>query len=158
MAVYERTSVVQAPLEEVWAFHSTVDGLVALTPDWFNMEIESVVGPSGEADPDELVEGSEVTLSTRPLDVGPRQAWTSRITHRDHQDGQAVFRDEMVDGPFERWRHTHRFTATADGTRLTDRVRYQFPLGVAAGLSRLAWPGFAAMFSYRHRRTRKLLE
>lgn len=158
MAVYRRSSVIRASLDDVWAFHSTVDGLTAVTPDWFNLEVERVVGPDGEPDPDALVEGSELTLSMQPFNVGPRQSWTSRIAHRERSDDRGEFRDEMADGPFRRWHHTHRFQAVDGGTRLTDRVEYQLPLGPAAGLSWVAWPGFAAVFGSRHRRTRRQLE
>lgn len=158
MAVYRRCSVIRAPFDDVWAFQTTVDGLVAVTPDWFNLEVEGVVGPDGEPDPDELVEGSEVSLSMRPLGVGPRQSWTSHIVHRERTDDRGEFRDEMAGGPFRRWHHTHRLQAVDGGTRLTDIVEYQLPLGPATGLSRLAWPGFAAVFASRHRRTRRHLE
>lgn len=158
MAVFERSSLIRAPFEEVWAFHSTVDGLEVVTPDWFNLRVDRVVGPDGEPDPAKLVEGSEVSLSMRPFGVGPRQSWTSRILRRERSDEQGVLVDEMVDGPFPRWHHTHRFNARPAGTRLTDRVEYQLPLGSAAGMSGLAWPGFAAVFAQRHRATKRRLE
>ncbi len=161
MAVFERSTLVRAPFEDVWRFHSTVEGLVAVTPDWLGLRVESVVGPEGERDPAELAVGSEVTLSVRPLGVGPRLSWTSRITRRERRDDRAEFTDEMVDGPFRRWHHTHRFAAEPAepaGTRLTDRVEYELPLGPARGLSALAWPGLAATFANRQRQTRRLLE
>lgn len=131
---------------------------MAVTPDWFGLEVERVVGPDGAPDPDELVQGSELTLSMRPLGLGPRQSWTSRITNHERGEDWGEFRDVMVDGPFRRWHHTHRFQAVDAGTRLTDRVDYQLPLGPVAGLSWLARPGFAAIFASRHRRTRRHLE
>lgn len=158
MAVYERSTSIRAPLETVWQFHSTVDGLVAITPDWLGLTVESVVGPDGEPDPEVLEAGSEVTLAVRPFGVGPRDAWTSRITHRERHGEAAELRDEMVDGPFPRWHHTHRFAAEPGGTWLVDRVEYELPLGPARGLSGLGWPGFEAMFAYRHRRARQFLE
>ena len=158
MAVFERSSLIRAPLDDVWAFHSTVEGLTTITPDWFRLRVESVAGPDGEPDPDSLVEGSEVSLSIRPLGLGPRQSWTSTITRRERADGHAEFTDEMADGPFRRWRHTHRFAAVDGGTRLTDRVEYELPLGPAAPLSWGAWPGFAAIFAGRHRATKRALE
>lgn len=158
MAVFERSSVIHAPLDEVWRVHATVDGLEDVTPDWFDLQVESVVGPSGEPHRGELVEGCEVTLSVRPFGIGPRRSWTSHITHHERGDDRAEFRDVMADGPFRRWRHTHRFVAVPAGTRLTDRVEYQLRLGPARGLSALAWPGFAAVFDYRHRRAKRLLE
>lgn len=158
MAVYRRSSLVRAPFEAVWDFHSTVEGLLAVTPDWFDLRVERAIGQDGATDPEELLEGCELTLSMRPLGVGPRQSWTSRITHRERTGNRGEFRDVMVEGPFERWHHTHRFEAVDGGTQLTDRVEYRLPLGPAAGLSGLAKPGFAAMFADRHRRTRRWLE
>lgn len=158
MAVFERSVSVRAPLDEVWAFHATVEGLEAVTPGWFNLRVESVVGPDGQSTTGELNEGDEVTLSVRPFGVGSRQSWTSRILRRELSDDHAVFIDEMLDGPFPRWHHTHRFEAISVGTRMTDRVEYTLPLGPGSGLSGIAWPGFAAVFAQRHRATKRQLE
>ena len=157
VAVFERSTVIRAPLDRVWEFHSSADGLVAVTPDWLNLRVEGVVGPDGE--PAEVLnEGTEVSLSIRPFGIGPRQSWTSRITGRTSGEDHAAFTDEMLDGPFPRWVHTHRFDRVRAGTELTDRVEYQLPLGPARGLSAVGWPGFVAVFADRHRRTRRLLE
>ena len=39
------------------------------------------------------------------------------------------FVDEMVEGPFRRYRHEHEFLPMADGTLLVDRVDFAAPLG-----------------------------
>jgi ligand-binding SRPBCC domain-containing protein len=157
MAVYERSTVVSAPLEDVWEVHSTIDGLLALTPGWMNMRVEAVRGPGGDPDPEVLEAGAEIDMAVRPLGVAPRQTWTSRIVERAHEGDSAYFRDEMRDGPFGRWLHTHQFEAVEGGTRITDHVEYELgrPLGALSGL---AWPGFEAMFTYRHRRTKAHIE
>ena len=159
MPTYTRRIRVDAPLSAVWAFHSRVDGLEALTPGFLNLEVGEVRGPDGEPDPEVLMQGSEIEMSLRPLGVGPRQRWTSVITGREEGDGVAWFRDEMRDGPFPRWKHTHRFRADEGGTVIEDRVVYQLPLG---GLGKAFGPlgvvGFEPMFRYRHRRTKELLE
>lgn len=156
MATFERRSRIRAPLEAVWAFHSGVGGLTAVTPGWMNLRVESVRGPGGEADPAVLEAGAEVSLSMRPFGVGRRQRWTSRIVERERRDRAAWFVDEMVEGPFPHWRHTHRFRAAGDATELLDRIEYRLPL-VPGLLSALAWPGFEALFAFRHRRTRRLI-
>ncbi|WP_273837726.1 SRPBCC family protein [Halococcus sp. PRR34] len=159
MSTYERETYVRAPFEDVWRFHSTLDGLEALTPEFMNLRVESSRGPDGEPDPDVLEAGAEADLSMRPCGVGPRQGWTTRIIERDREDGAGLFRDEMIGGPFRRWVHTHSFYADGGGTYVRDRVEYQLPLG---DLGRLAGPfavvGFEPMFRYRHRETKKLLE
>ncbi len=159
MPTYERSSRVVAPFEEVWEFHSDERGLVALTPGWMNLEIESVRAPGGDPDPDVLGAGSVVESSVRPFGVGPRQSWVSEITARERSGGAAYFRDVMSDGPFRRWVHTHMFYADGETTVVRDRVEYELPLGsVGKALGPLAVVGFAPMFRYRHRKTRELLE
>jgi ligand-binding SRPBCC domain-containing protein len=159
MATYERSVRVAAPLDEVWAFHSTGNGLEALTPNWMYLEIEESHGPDGEPDPDVLEEGAVLTSSVRPFDVGPRQEWVSEIVAREETDGSAYFRDRMRDGPFDEWEHTHLFFADGDQTIITDSVVYEFPLGaVGRAVGPLAIVGFEPMFLYRHRRTKALLE
>lgn len=159
MNTYERSVRVRAPFEEVWSFHSGVSGLVALTPEWMHLEVETVRGPDGEPDPATLEAGSVVHASVRPFGVGPRQTWISEITARDERDGAAHFRDVMTEGPFPEWEHTHLFYADGAETIVRDQIRYQLPLGV---LGRAAGPlavvGFEPFFRYRHRKTKELLE
>lgn len=157
---FERSVRVAAPIEDVWEFHSRVDGLLALTPDWVDPRVESVRGPDGEADPDVLEAGAELTLSVRPgVVVGPRQRVTSRIVARERFDGAAYFRDEMTEGPFPEWRHTHLFYRDGAETIVRDHVAYRLPLGeVGRLLGPLAVVGLEPAFRYRHRRTRALLE
>ena len=167
MSVYERSVRVEAPLSEVWEFHSTPAGLTALTPDWTGLSVEAIRLPTesgmeavdaASEDPPTLVAGSELDLSVRPLGVGPRQTWTSRIVDRRIDDGVARFVDDMVDGPFAHWEHTHSFYADGETTLLRDRVEYRFPGGrIGGAVSPLAVVGFEPMFRYRHRRTRALL-
>lgn len=159
MPVYQRRTRVDAPLDEVWAFHSRVSGLEALTPDWMRLTVESVAGPDGGSDPEVLEAGSRVRLSIRPFGAGPRQAWVSRIVAREEGDGWATFRDEMEEGPFRRWVHAHRFFADSDATVVDDRVEYRLPCGdLGRALGPLAKVGFEPTFRYRHRRAKELLE
>jgi ligand-binding SRPBCC domain-containing protein len=156
---YERSVRVAAPFERVWDFHSRVDGLEGLTPDWMGLRVEQVLGPDGESDPDVLESGAELHLSTAIAGIGPRQEWVSAITERERHDGAAYFRDEMREGPFPEWLHTHLFYRDGDETIVRDRVRYELPGGgLGRRLGPLAVVGFAPMFRYRHRRTRELLE
>ncbi|WP_440991365.1 SRPBCC family protein [Haloarchaeobius baliensis] len=159
MPVYSRRTVVDAPFGTVWDFHSDVSGLEALTPGFANLRVESVRGPDGEPDPDVLETGSEICMSMRPFGVGPTQRWTSVITDRQEDAGAALFRDEMRDGPFPHWEHTHSFYAAGDRTVVDDRVEYRLPpAGLGDLVGPFGWVGFEPMFRYRHRRTKELLE
>ncbi|MDY6780759.1 MAG: SRPBCC family protein [Halobacteria archaeon] len=185
MPSFERETFVAAPFEDVWEFHSNIDGLESLTPGWMNLEVESVIGPEGDSDPEVLEEGSEARLSMKPLGVLPRTGWKSVIKERrepsemkdedgNSEGGQeeaegvdadegaedtAYFVDEMVEGPFKRWVHTHSFRKEEAGTVVHDRVEYELPMWL---LGRVGSPFFRVnlrmMFRYRHRKTKEILE
>ena len=159
MATYERSVRVDAPFEEVWTFHASTSGLEALTPSWMHLEVEAITGPDGSPDPDELETGSTILASVQPFGLGPRQGWTSEIVARDRDGSSGFFRDEMVDGPFREWEHTHLFYGDGNSTVVRDRIRYTLPYGgVGEAFGPLAKVGFEPMFRYRHRRTKELLE
>ncbi|ESP87240.1 SRPBCC family protein [Candidatus Halobonum tyrrellensis] len=158
MGTYRRRTRVAAPLDEVWSFHSRVSGLEELTPGFMDLRVEAVVGPDGEPDPEILERGATIRMSIRPFGIGPRQSWTSRIVEREERDGSAYFRDEMEDGPFPEWEHTHRFYGDGAGTVIVDEVRYRLPGGPLGGLAEpFGDVGFEPMFRGRHRKTKELL-
>jgi ligand-binding SRPBCC domain-containing protein len=162
MPVYERETVVDAPFADVWDFHSRVTGLEDLTPDWMHLRVESIVGPDGAQFDDRqavLVEGSKIHSTVRPLGVAPAQRWTSVIVDREESEGRGLFRDEMAEGPFPHWLHTHTIEAVDGGTRVHDHVEYELPLGaLGRAVAPLGFIGFAPMFRHRHRETKRLLE
>ncbi|MBX0321614.1 SRPBCC family protein [Halomicroarcula sp. F13] len=160
MPVFEREVRVSAPLSEVWEFHSTADGLVALTPDWMHLRVEETRGPDGDPDPEVLEAGSVVVSSVKPFGVAPRQRWVSEIVAREESEAEAMFRDVMTEGPFPEWEHTHRFRADGDdATIVHDRVEYELPGGpLGRAVGPIGFLGMEPMFRYRHRETRALLE
>ncbi len=159
METYRRETRVRAPFDRVWEFHSTTDGLEALTPNWMNLRVDAVYGPDGEEDPEVLLEGSRIEATVRPLGVGPRQAWTSVIREREEGSGSAAFVDTMDGGPFPQWEHTHTFFEDGDATVVRDHVTYELPFGaLGRAVGPLSWIGFEPMFRYRHRRTKEILE
>lgn len=159
MPTYHRQTRVRAPFEEVWDFHSRVEGLVTLTPPFMNLRIDATLGPDGDRDPEVLEAGSKVYASVRPFGLGPRQRWLSTIVEREEWDGAAYFADEMEEGPFPYWRHTHSFEEDGDGTIVGDHVEYQLPLGPVGSVAGVFGDvGFEPMFRYRHRKTRERFE
>ncbi|MFC6732508.1 SRPBCC family protein [Haladaptatus sp. DYSN1] len=159
MPVFERETRIRAPFEKVWDFHSRVEGLEAVTPDWMDLTIESVTGPDGEADPEILDTGTRIEMSLQPFGIGPKQRWTSVITKRKEADGEAMFEDIMERGPFPRWVHTHSFSRDGEETILHDRVEYELPGGdLGKAVSPASRIGFEPMFAGRHRATKRELE
>ena len=71
--------------------------------------------------------GEEVSWEARHF--GVRWRMTSRITEFEPP---RRFVDEMVRGPFARFRHEHVFDPIGEGTRMTDVVEFAVPFGVVA--------------------------
>lgn len=68
--------------------------------------------------------GEEVTWEATLL--GVRLHMTSKIVAFDRP---REFTDEMQRGPFARWRHTHSFEPSAEGTLMRDAAEFASPLG-----------------------------
>lgn len=159
MAVYRKETRIDAPLDDVWDFHSEIRGLEALTPGFLGLAVERVTGPDGTVDPAVLETGSRIEMALRPFGVGPRQPWVAEIVERERDGDEAHFVDTMAEGPLPEWRHTHSFRAAGDGTVLLDEVNYRLPGGsVGDVLGPFGAVGFEPMFRYRHWKTKQLLE
>ena len=123
------SSVLDAPLDEVFAWHARPGALTRLTPPW------QPVRPVAEAA--SLRDGQAV------LGLPGGLRWVAA-----HQpDGYRPpnrFVDQLVNPPLATvlsWRHTHDFEAVGDqATQLTDTVDTPIPAAVLRG-----------MFGYRHR-------
>lgn len=159
MPVFDRQTRVRAPFETVWDFHSRSEGLEALTPAFMRLRVERVVDSDGELDPEYLYEGTRIDATVRPFGIGPRRGWTSVIVDRNVSESAASFVDEMVDGPFPHWQHTHSFYGDGSETLIRDRIEYELPFGILGRVAgRFGEIGFEPMFRYRHRKTREVLE
>jgi ligand-binding SRPBCC domain-containing protein len=73
--------------------------------------------------------------------------WKSLIV--DWQPG-VRFVDYQVRGPYELWRHEHRFAAVPEGTLVSDRVDYSLPLAPLSGPALpLVRADLARIFAFR---------
>jgi hypothetical protein len=148
MPVFEKRTRIAASPEVVFAFHERPDALSRLLPPW---------------------EEARIIERTGGLEVGARSVLEARIgpikqrmvaVHTAYEKGR-MFQDEMREGPFARWVHTHLMEPDgAGGTWLIDRIEYELPLGF---LGRLGGGWFARrkierMFEFRHEVTKKACE
>lgn len=141
---------VGAPFDEVVSYYDSAAGLLEVTPDWLEPQIETL----GSSDNGHLAVGTRVCLTLRPFGVGPRGRLVSEVTSREIGDTTGHIEDVLLDGPFDGWRHRRTFVAIPDGTRLTDDIRYRGPAGGPAG--DVAAPlCLRALLGYRHRRLRQ---
>jgi ligand-binding SRPBCC domain-containing protein len=115
--VLERRQVVSAPLADVFAFFAEPRNLARITPSWLAFRM---LNPDGVT----MRTGERIEYRIRPL--GVPQRWVSEITAYDPPH---FFVDEQREGPYRRWRHEHRFSETATGTEIIDRIEYALPFG-----------------------------
>lgn len=133
-----KRTLIDAPAEEVFRWHTRQGALERLTPPWDRLEI---MERSGGIEP-----GSRVVLR---LQVGP----FSRRWVAEHGDMEAdrMFSDLQVAGPFARWHHVHRFEPHGDACVLEDRIDYELPFGIVGrALGSLAQRKIESAFAYRH--------
>jgi hypothetical protein len=149
MSVHElhREQVVARPLDEVFEFFSSASNLALLTPSQMRFEMIT---------PEPIEMGPGTLLEYRLRVHGIPLRWISRIEvwepgHR--------FVDRQIKGPYKLWLHTHEFEQTPEGTRVSDSVRYELPLGLLGELGGMQLVGrdLARIFDYRRDAVMKLL-
>lgn len=129
-----------APPDEVFAWHGREGAFERLIPPWERVRIRDRRGT--------LKDGDYVVFDVR---VGPIwRRWVAVCT--DSIENQQFVDDQLL-GPFAIYRHTHRFAPEGDGCRLEDRVEYALPfppLGRALA-GRSVRHRLTRLFGYRHR-------
>jgi ligand-binding SRPBCC domain-containing protein len=136
-----KSVLIDAPVEEVFAFHEREDAFSLLTPAFPPVRLISRT--------DGIKAGSRVELR-----VGVFR-WIA--LHTAYEKNR-LFIDEQIEGPFAKWIHRHEFEAAGAATRLTDRIDYELPYGAVAN-NLFGWTvtlGLRRMFAYRHRVTREI--
>ena len=137
MPVFDYRFLVTAPLEAVRDFHRDTSALKRLTPPPTIVRMHEV---------EPLAEGS---VSRFTLWVGPLPLrWTA--VHRNVSEHG--FTDIQVDGPAEKWEHTHTFTPlTKDVTEVREDIEHEHKKGLWGRVTRIlfARPNLYLMFTYR---------
>lgn len=139
---FEKTSLVDAPAESVFDWHSRPGAFDRLTPPWEPVELVSHEG---------IRDGDRAVIS---MQIGPfSKKWIAE--HRNYVEGKS-FEDVQISGPFAKWEHTHKMKSVSDQqSQLTDSIQYRLPGGI---FGRWFGGSFARrklerMFRFRHRRT-----
>jgi uncharacterized protein (TIGR01777 family) len=131
-------TVLDAPIDEAFAFFSQAENLGLITPAAMRFEIQGRVPP--------ITKGATIDYKLR---VGPMPIrWRTRIAEWQPPQG---FIDLQESGPYRCWWHKHTFSAEGNRTVMEDHVYYAPPLGE---LGRLAnrWfivPTLRQIFGYR---------
>ncbi|MGB3614589.1 MAG: SRPBCC family protein [Elainellaceae cyanobacterium] len=141
---YQRSTLINAPIEVVWQFHERLDILDILTPPWQPVQIKRREGGLG------VGAETEFRIWLGPVPV----RWLARHTVCEPY---RLFIDEQVDGPLERWVHRHQFEAEDGSTRLTDAITFVLPGQPVSAwmLEHFVKARLEDMFRYRHQITQQ---
>ena len=131
-------TLVDAPLDETFAFFSKAENLGPLTPASMAFSIQGAVTP--------MQAGSTIDYRIK---LGPVHVrWRTRI--EEWVPGRA-FVDVQEAGPYTFWRHEHRFRTDGPRTVVEDHVVYIPPFGVLGRMAHrlLIAPALRRIFQYR---------
>ena len=148
MSEFKQTTYIDAPIEDVFEFHLSLENLLRISPDDANLQIFHA--------PEKMVQGAKVGLFVK---IGP--ITTTMETVVEVLDPPNKFVDVQVGGFFESWRHTHLLEkVTENKTKLTDIIEYELPMGIFGKMlgGNIAHNKIEAMFRHRAMMTKKLLE
>ena len=132
------TTVINAPIEETFAFFSKAANLGLITPAAMKFRIQGQV-PS-------MAQGAAIDYRVR---IGPLSIrWRTRITRWD--PGRS-FVDLQEAGPYSLWWHEHTFQADGERTIMADRVHHAPPLGILGRVANRLFivPTLRKIFQYR---------
>lgn len=144
--VFEKSVVLDASVERVYAFHENPRNVSSISPAWLDAQIEQG-SPTAKT-------GEEFALRVGPRGFPFKLRWRGFWREVNHP---TLLVDEARESPFQFWRHEHRFESLGpEQTRMTDHVTYRIPGGMLGKLfgETVARAQFHFMFADRHRRTR----
>lgn len=111
MLKFQRSTLIDSPIEIVWGFHERPDILQLLISPWQPIE---VVCREGGLEVDAI---SEFRIFLEPLPI----KWVA--LHTEYEKNR-VFTDEQTEEPFESWIQGHQFAEANGTTRLTDAIAF----------------------------------
>jgi uncharacterized protein len=117
MPVHRHRVELDHPVEEVFAWHTRPGAFERLSPPWEDVRIREREGG--------IQVGGRVVLGLRK---GPAEL-TWEVEHTAYEENR-LFVDEQRSGPFQKWRHEHRFQSLPGGRSVVeDIVEWEPPLG-----------------------------
>jgi ligand-binding SRPBCC domain-containing protein len=90
-------------IDRVWEFYTDIKHLEIISPKEIELKIMNATSQK-------LSQGSEIWLEGKIIVIlFKRSMWHSNITSFSVSPQQYLYVDEMLNGPFKKWRHLHKF-------------------------------------------------
>ena len=149
MQTFKNTFLVNNNINKVWEFYTDINHLRIITPRGINLQVINTTDQK-------FSQGTEIWIEGKIL-ISRRKAWHSVITFLKPYE----YVDEMLSGPFKKWRHLHKFHDLDHGqkTEVLDQVHFELPYGILGKLIEgYAYNQLRKIFDYRKIATIKNLE
>ena len=117
MKSFEQSFKVNCSIDKVWKFYTDIKHLEIVTPPNLNLKVI-------ETSDKQIVKGLRMTISGRLFLYNSK--WNSIISLVDIS--KHMYIDEMVKGPFKKWKHVHLFSEIGKNqTVITDKIEFELP-------------------------------
>ena len=118
MRTFRHSYIVKNHIDTVWDFYTDVKHLEIITPKEIDLKIIKTTSYN-------IVEGQEIWVSGKII-AKTRATWHSKITYLKPYE----YIDEMLGGPFKKWRHLHKFQSiNGKQTEVIDEIEFELPYG-----------------------------
>jgi ligand-binding SRPBCC domain-containing protein len=143
---FTSTQTFPVPVEQAFDFFARPANLLLVCPPEFHMQLLEA--------PDRLQLGARIVLRGRRYGIS-RRIVSEVIAFEENR----FFTDAQVAGPFGKFVHTHRLTALATGTQVTDEIEFAPPRGLLGWILTAKWieSDLQHAFAYRRQRLEELL-
>lgn len=128
-------------LEEAWAFFSSPNNLLKMTPPHLRFKLTS--------QPEENLYPGQILSYSLGIFPGITSNWVTEITHVNQGH---YFIDEQRFGPYTMWHHKHSFHRLPNGNTLVkDKISYKIPFGILGHIAQILFikNQLTSVFEYR---------
>lgn len=138
MVKFKYSSMIDAPIDVVWAFHERPNVLKLLTPPWLSVQVQR--------------EGRLEVGAVSEFDILVGTVAVKWLAVHTECEKYHFFVDQQREGPFASWQHRHLFTSESNKTLLTDDIDFSLPGGFFIDFfgSWFVMMQLDSMFRYRH--------
>ena len=147
MSIYEKTSLIECRVEELFDFHLDTSNLKAISPKGIQVTLLN----EGFTPKEGAVLKLKTVKNFIPI------IWEVKI---DTLKAPNLLVDIALKSPFKSWKHSHVFTQVDENLcELKDVVEYSLPFGFLGSLfDFFVEHELKLMFEFRHKVTKELLE
>lgn len=146
MNTITKTTLINCKIEDLFEFHLDSNNITKITPQ--NIKVQLLTTDS------ETYVGKIVKIKTTKFFIPT--SWEVKIEALEKPN---LLVDVAIKSPFKYWKHEHIFTKKGNVSELKDVIKFEMPFGILGKIvAPLITSDITAMFDYRHKQTKSILE